>query len=95
MERKAANSLGDFIVNAHDLKILKLQWNKIHSEGAIHLFDSLSQSVTIRNIDLSWNMMGSNSGKHTQEMMTSLAKVVNAGALRHLDISYNSLKLND
>lgn len=95
MEKNAAKSLGDFIMNAHDLRILKLQWNKIHSDGAIHLFENLSQSATIRNLDLSWNMMGSNNGKQTQDLMTSLAKVVNGEMLRHLDISYNSLKLND
>ena len=95
MEKTAAKSLGDFIVNAHELRILKLQWNKIHSEGAVHLLENLSLSTTIRNLDLSWNVLGSKNQKQTQDIMTSLAKVVNGGVLRHLDISYNSFKLED
>ena len=95
MEKNSAISLGDFAINAHDLRILKLQWNKIHSEGAIHLCENLAHSATIRNLDLSWNMLGTKGTKKTQEFIHALGKVVNSGMLRHLDISYNSIKLEE
>lgn len=95
MEKSAAISLGDFVLNAHDLRILKLQWNKIHSEGAVHLCENLAHSATLRNLDLSWNMLGTKGTKKTQDFVHALAKVVNGGMLRHLDISYNSIKLEE
>lgn len=91
MEGEASKALGEFINNASNLKILKLQWNKIQGEGAIHLLSCIGNSKSIRNLDISWNILGSK-GPKTEELITALAGVVNKGVLRHLDISYNSIK---
>jgi len=87
-------SLGEYVRDASKLKILRLQWNKIHSKGASFLFENLSQNSSIKNLDISWNMLGAKEPQ-SEEVMTSLAKMVNAEFLSHLDISYNSIKSKD
>ena len=74
---------------------MRLQWNKIHSEGAISLFDNIAKNQSLKNLDVSWNMLGSKETKRNLEVVTSLAKIVNSNSLAHLDISYNSLKMEE
>jgi hypothetical protein len=96
LETAGCTSLGEFIRHeANELKILCLQWNKIHSDGAICLFDAISHNNSIKNLDLSWNMLGTKDNKKNAEVMQKLADIVNAGSLKHLDISYNSLKCKE
>lgn len=85
-------SLGEFVQINDYIKILRLQWNKIHSEGASFLFDAVANNTSLKNLDVSWNMLGTKELKKNEKVITSMAAMVNSGTLAHLDISYNSLK---
>ena len=91
MDYNACISLGDYILGADYLKIMHLQWNKIHADGAVKLFEAISQNHSIRNIDLSWNMIGVKGKNNNETAEAAIANAINAGVIKHLDISYNSL----
>lgn len=40
-------------------------------------------------------MMGAKGNKKLEELVRALAKIVNAESLQHLDISYNSFKVQE
>jgi hypothetical protein len=78
LEQTACRSLGDFIRHeASELIILRLQWNRIHSDGAIYLFDAICNNTSIKNFDVSWNMLGTKNYKKNAEVMLKLANLVN------------------
>ena len=77
------------------LQILMLQWNKIQKDGAVTLFNCLAINQSVKNLDLSWNMLGTKDAKKNEEVATALANFLNTGTLKHLDISYNSIKEKD
>jgi NLR family CARD domain-containing protein 3 len=85
-------SLGDFVRQSNTLQSLWLQWNKIFNKGGIYLCEWIAENTAIKNLDLSWNMMGSKENKNSEALIVALTKIVNAGSLIHLDISYNSFK---
>jgi Ran GTPase-activating protein (RanGAP) involved in mRNA processing and transport len=78
LEQTACRSLGDYIrYEASELIILRLQWNRIHSDGAIYLFDAITNNTSVKNLDVSWNMLGTKNYKKNAEVMLKLANLVN------------------
>ena len=91
MGSNACTSFSDYILGANYLKTIYLQWNKIYSDGAKKLFESISKNQSICNIDLSWNIIGVKGKNSNETAETAMANAINAGVIKHLNVSYNSL----
>lgn len=89
----ACESLREMLRYNSSLVHLDLHWNSIRTEGATMLFEGLAQNDNLKVLDLSWNSLGRES---SQEALKALGKCLKVNStLKHLDISYNNLTLND
>ena len=117
LEDEGTISLSSSLLCLPQLQTLNLSWNQIRSRGAISLFSSLEQAVVVgkdrgikvdlKELDLSWNSMGSGNSSSSSKSGGSKSSKSGSGSgavedilghylstntsLTHLDLSHNQL----
>lgn len=87
LSEETSQQIADFLELTHTLKTLNLSWNRINDRAAIPLLQAMLKSHTIRNLNLSYNRLGKS---NSMDIIEAIAKVVNEGTIKHLDLSYNN-----
>lgn len=85
----SAATLADYLEQAHSLEILNLSWNRITSFGGTKLFEGARIGRSMRNINISYNLLGKSDNFSFVE---AVQLAINEENLRHLDLSYNRMK---
>jgi Ran GTPase-activating protein (RanGAP) involved in mRNA processing and transport len=80
--------LSEFIENNVTLKILNVSWNRITEKGAVPLLKSITNKSVLRDLNLAYNKLGK---LGSLVVVNSLGDVINAGFLKHLNLSYTDL----
>jgi hypothetical protein len=74
------------------MKSINLSWNKIKGKGGISIAEAIRDNPRVQFFDGSFNMFGI---KRDGVFGAKIGEACCNGGLRHLDISYNSMDLNE
>ncbi|CAJ1374715.1 unnamed protein product, partial [Effrenium voratum] len=90
--------LGAMIGDLKFLRVLDLHWNSFNGLGAFKLleglYDNRAGGGRLSRVDLSWNRLGTGA-KHCSPAKMLSDVLANNDNLFHLDISYNSMGIED
>jgi Ran GTPase-activating protein (RanGAP) involved in mRNA processing and transport len=89
-----AEPLALFIKQARSLEVLILHWNRLGSTTGVAIAKSLLIQSYLKVLDLSYNVIGSASNELCTQTWCKLLSSPQT-ELVHLDLSYNSLKLDE
>ncbi|CAE7308439.1 LRRC74A [Symbiodinium natans] len=100
VNHELGQALGQLVSGLKNLRVLDLHWNGFHGLGAYKLLEGICDNRVVggklSRVDLSWNRLGINRAKKLYNPSKMLADVLaNNDQLFHLDISYNSIGVED
>ena len=82
LDEGSAINLQKMLKSTESLECMNLSWNDFHTkEASEKLFGGLLQNITLKSIDLSWNVLG----KHSVYSISHF--IANSKKLEHLDLT--------